>query len=86
MCWEGCRAAQGRLLLTPPFSPIDHHSQTTTCMQTFEHVLEALAFVGMCIMSGQPPDDLAAVEWAIWFHDIVYDARCVLGPAAGLID
>jgi len=55
-------------------------------MQTFEHVLEALAFVGMCIMSGQPPDDLAAVEWAIWFHDIVYDARCVLGPAAGLID
>ncbi|GBF88817.1 hypothetical protein Rsub_01718 [Raphidocelis subcapitata] len=42
---------------------------------TMQHILEGLSFVGMCLLSGRSFEDQAAVEWAIWTHDLVYDAR-----------
>lgn len=51
------------------------HSAPGRFYHNLEHVTECLAFVGMCQQAGRKIDDLAAVEWALWFHDAVYDPR-----------
>ncbi|KAI8466997.1 MAG: hypothetical protein J3K34DRAFT_524073 [Monoraphidium minutum] len=40
-----------------------------------DHIVDSLAFVGMCLQSGRKLEDQAAVEWALWFHDAVYDPK-----------
>jgi predicted metal-dependent HD superfamily phosphohydrolase len=40
-----------------------------------EHLMSVFDFVSFCTKAGVVLQDPAAIDWAVWFHDIIYDPR-----------
>jgi predicted metal-dependent HD superfamily phosphohydrolase len=47
----------------------------TRFYHNLEHVMSLFDFIQFATKAGMVLQDPAAVDWAVWFHDIIYDPR-----------
>jgi predicted metal-dependent HD superfamily phosphohydrolase len=47
----------------------------TRFFHNLEHIMSLFDFIQFATKAGMVLQDPAAVDWAVWFHDIIYDPR-----------
>lgn len=52
----------------------------TRIYHNLDHLMSMFDFLRFATRAGAVPQDPAAVDWAVWFHDIIHDPRrCGVG-------
>ena len=62
------------VLLTPPVAA------ATRFYHNLDHLMSMFDFLRFATRAGVVLQDPAAIDWAVWFHDIIYDPRRYAEP------
>lgn len=72
------------MLASPNLRRVLYATAGTRSYHNLEHVMSVFDFVSFCTKAGVVLQDPAAIDWAVWFHDIIYDPRRCAGRLGAL--